>query len=690
MQDFSNTGSTAEIDSRETVTGNVGELVAAMTLKEKVGLMTGSWRTQFILPYHHLIKKQYNFTPYCDTGVKRLGVPPMKFCDGPRGVVSQRSTCFPVAMARGATFDPELEHKVGVVVAREIIAAGGNFFGGVCVNLLRHPAWGRSQETYGEDSHLLAKMGVAVTQGVQSLGVMACLKHYALNSMENARFKVDVQCSERTLREVYLPHFKACVDAGAASVMTAYNKVQGTYCGHSKKLVTDILKQEWGFKGFVITDFIWGMYDTVEAATAGIDLEMPWPKFYGRKLVKAVNKGRVDETYIDEAARRIAGTTLRFSEVLKPHSDGDPVAACKEHCELARTVAESSMTLLKNDNQVLPLKKGSIKRLAVLGELSEIQNIGDHGSSKVVPPYIITPLEGLKKYLGSDVIIDYQSGENLVAAEEACSAADAVIFCVGYRHSDEGERIMNSEKSPGGDRDHLGLRPEEVSLLQQCAPQNTNNVVVLFGGSAITLSDWDSEVASILFAYYPGMEGGNALARTLFGDVVPGGKLPFTIVKDAAHLPFFDKNADAIEYGYYHGYTLLDREGVEPAYAFGYGLSYSRFDLSDAHFLIKDDRFEAAVSVTNSGAVTADEVVQFYIGCEDACIDMPKKVLRDFQRVTIPPGESKQVTVSAGIETMRWFDEHSGEWQLETGRYKLYVGNSSRDQDLITGEVVVS
>jgi beta-glucosidase len=664
--------------------------VVAMNLKEKVGLMTGRGLTKLILPIHFLVFKQYNRAPYPNNPVLRLDVPSIKFCDGPRGVVSQNSTCFPVAMARGATFDVALERRVGEVIGKEVIAAGGNYFAGVCINLLRHPAWGRAQEVYGEDPHLLGQMGVAVTQSVQALGVMACLKHFAMNSMENARFKVDVNCSERTLREVYLPHFKDCVDAGAASVMTAYNQVQGEYCGQNKKLIRTILKDEWGFSGFVITDFIWGIYDTVTAAESGMDIEMPWPTHYGKKLVKAVNNGRVDEKHIDEAATRITGTTLRFNEILKKNNFDQSVVACEEHRQLARLIAEKSMTLLKNDNSLLPLKRETVKRIAVLGKLASVESIGDHGSSKVVPPYVITPLQGLENLLGSDVIIDYCNGDDIAAAVQASENADAVLFVVGNRHSDEGEYLTNNKRSPGGDRDRLSLRPEDVALIKAAAAVNPNTVTILIGGSAITLSEWDAQVSSILYAYYPGMEGGNALARTLFGESVPGGKLPFTIPTDAAHLPYFDKNTDAIEYGYYHGYTLMDKESITPAYAFGYGMSYSQFELSDAEFSTVDNYFVAAVTVKNTGSVTADEVVQLYIGCRESSIDRAVKILRGFDRVTLQPGEARQIVLRAHFDTLRWYDEESSSWRFEELTYELYIGSSSRDQDLISGHVDLS
>ena len=661
------------------------ERVAAMTLKEKVGLMTGRGLTKLLLPIHFMLFKQYNRAPYPNNGVARLGVPSMKFCDGPRGVVSQKSTCFPVAMARGATFDTALERRVGDVIGKEVIAAGGNYFAGVCINLLRHPAWGRAQETYGEDPHLLGQMGVAVTEGVQALGVMACLKHFAMNSMENARFELDVLCSERTLREVYLPHFKDCVDAGAASVMTAYNKVRGQYCGQNQELLRTILKQEWGFEGFVISDFIWGIYDTDKAAEYGMDIEMPWPTHFGKKLIKAVKSSLVDEKTVDEAAQRIVSTTLRFDDILQKNHFHPGIAACEEHRTLARQVAEKSMTLLKNDKAVLPLKRDAIKRLAVLGELADVANTGDHGSSKVVPPYVVTALAGLKNHLGGDVIIDYCAGTDLAAATTASAAADAVVLVVGNRHSDEGEYIMNKKNSPGGDRDNLSLREDEVALIKAAAKANANTVVVLIGGSAITVSEWDQDVASILFAYYPGMEGGNALANTLFGQVNPGGKLPFTIPSDAAHLPFFDKDAKSIEYGYYHGYTLLDKENVEPAYAFGFGGSYTNFELSEPEFSAQDGQFHVRVTVTNVGDCAGDEVVQLYVGCSQSKVDRPKKILRGFERVSLQVGETVRVSLSTGFDTLRWYDEAISDWQVEGLPHELYIGTSSRHQDLMIG-----
>lgn len=663
------------------------EKVGQMTLAEKIGLMTGRRLNLLLIPLHFLIFKHYNKRPYQNGGVARLGVPAMKFCDGPRGVASNRSTCFPVAMARGACFDPGLEKKVGEAMGREVIAAGGNYFGGVCINLLRHPAWGRAQETYGEDSHLLGEMGVALTRGVQSQGVMACIKHYALNSMENARFKVDVHCSERALREVYLPHFKAAIDAGAASVMTAYNKVRGQYCGENSELNCNILRDEWGFDGFVISDFVWGMYSTEGSLKGGMDIEMPWPRFYGRRLKKLAKADPSVQALIDASCERIVRTVLRHNETLVNNPVSADVSACKAHRELAQRVAEKSMTLLKNSDSTLPLDVEKTATIAVLGELATEQNIGDRGSSKVTPPQVITALQGLEQYCAGKVAVNYEPGDSLAKATQAASQADAAVLIVGNRHSDEGEYLVNARKSPGGDRLNLGLKPHEVELIKAVAAVNKNTIVVVIAGSAITMADWDADVAAILFAYYPGMEGGTAIARTLFGEVNPGGRLPFSIPESADHLPFFDRDALEIDYGYYHGYTLLDKDRQAPAYAFGFGLSYTNFEYSEPTFQSVEGAYQASIKVSNIGASAGDSVVQLYLGCSQSSVDRPKRVLKAFQRVTLEPGEGVRVTLTAPADALQWYDEQSRTWQPETAEHELYIGSSSREKDLFRGRL---
>ncbi len=678
----------------EQVEEKAREIVAALTLKEKIRFMSGSWANarSFILDGF-----KYNYRPWRAGGSKRLGVPPVKFVDGPRGVVSGRSTCFPVAMARGASWDKQLEEQVGGVIGKEIRAREGNLFGGVCINLLRHPAWGRAQETFGEDPHLLGEMGAALTRGVQKHNVMACIKHYAANSIENCRFTVDVRLDERTLREVYLPHFKRCIDEGAASVMGAYNKIRGIHCCHHTYLLKNILKEEWGFDGFTLSDFLWGIKDTVEAANGGMDLEMPMTLFYGRKLKKAIRKGLVVEKTLDEAVRRIVRKLLQFTQAPDPQGYPAELAACPEHAALARETAEKSAVLLKNSGGILPLDRSNVKRLAVIGELATAPNIGDYGSSRVRPPYVITLLEGLESHLKGWATVHYDNGKDPERARELARGCDAAVIVAGYRHNEEGEYIVGLRKkrkkgvpSPfGGDREDIALSEKDRALIEAVAPANGNSIVVLIGGSAITMEEWKEKAGAILMAWYPGMEGGNAVARLLFGEVNPSGKLPFTIPCRADDLPFFDDQADEIEYGYYHGYTLLEKKEVEAAFPFGFGLSYTRFTYSNLQVRQTGGAITAAVDLENSGERAGEEAVQLYIGFENSAVDRPVKLLKCFDKVRLEPGEKKRVALTVKHEDLAWYNPRFKKWELEAMEYTVYVGGSSQQADLLKAPVTL-
>jgi beta-glucosidase len=661
------------------------DLVAQMSLEEKVELMSGDRTLPLLLldafAYHH-----YNRVPYPAGGNARLGVPPVKFCDGPRGVVSEHATCFPVSMQRGASFDPDLERRVGEAIGAEVRALGGNYFGGVCVNLLRHPAGGRAQETFGEDSFHVGQMGAALVTGVQSQNVIACVKHFALNNQEDTRFKIDVTCDERTLREVYLPHFKACVDAGAGSVMSAYNQFRGEYLSQNRYMLTGILKEEWGFDGFVISDFVFAVHDTVAAAQAGLDVEMCNTHYYGKRLVAAVRKGQVPAAQIDDAAERIVGTLLRFTEAPDPREYPRSWVASPAHRALAREVAEKSMVLLKNERKTLPFDPAGLRTVAVIGELATVENIGDHGSSQVHPPYVVTPLDGLRRSLGKSVRVRHVSGKDVAAARRLAAKADAVVLVVGNRHNDEGEFLSPVPfLKNGGDRASLRLKPEDAALIQAVAPVNPRTAVVLIGGSVFVMEEWKEAAPAILHAFYPGMEGGTALANILFGRVNPGGKLPFTMPADEAQLPPFDREATQVEYGMYHGYTRLEKEGHRPAFAFGYGLSYTTFQVSDPQFAVVGDQVTATVTVTNTGARDGDEVVQLYVGFDGSAVDRPKKLLRGFQRVSVPTGESRTVEITCPIDSLRWYNPERKAWELEDMEYQAYIGTSSRAEDLLAG-----
>ena len=667
-------------------TDKAQELVGQMSLEEKVYLMSGRVSMEEMLEDFKV--RHYNWRPYPAGGNERLGVPALKFVDGPRGVVSGNSTCFPVAMARGASFEPELEERIGHVIGKEVRAQGGNFFGGVCINLPYNPGWGRSQEVYGEESFHLGKMGAALVEGVQSENVVACVKHYAFNSMEWARFQVSVLADKRTEREVFLPHFKDCIDAGAGSVMSAYNLYHGTHCGHHDYLLNEVLKEEWDFDGIVVSDFAWGVKDTVEAANGGMDVEMCHTKFFGDKLVEAVRNGQVSEEKIDRAAVRIVRTLLAFEDANQNAVYRKNLIACPEHIALALEAAEKSMTLMKNEGNVLPFSKTATKRIAVIGELGSIGNIGDHGSSRVFPPYVVTALEGLQKLMPNAEVI-FDNGEDVVQAQGLAKSVDAVVFVVGYDHDDEGESVTNEDADlkAGGDRKSLGLHAKDVALIQAVGPMNKQSAVVLIGGNMIMIEEWKDAVSAILMAYYPGMEGGTAIAKTLFGDVNPGGKLPFVVPTSEEHLPQVDWDVHEIKYDYYHGYTRLDKLGITPSLPYGFGLSYTKFDISNAEFSVVEDQIKASCQVKNIGAVAGDEVVQLYIGFSNSRVERPVKVLRGFKRVTLEPGQVVHVQISCPVEKVKWYNPATNGWELEHMDYKVYIGNSSAPHDLITGSI---
>lgn len=681
---------------RLSFTKKAEEIVSKMSLEEKVYLMSGRVGIDELIEAFNKTSPDlhYNWYPYPAGGNQRLGVPELKFCDGPRGIVCEKSTCFPVTMARGATFDTGLEERIGEAVAKEIRAYGGNFYGGVCINLPYNPGWGRSQEVYGEDDFHLGKMGSALVTGVQKHNVIACIKHFAFNSMENSRFKVSVEADPRTEREVYLQHFKDCIDAGAASVMSSYNRFEGTHCGQNGHLLDDVLKKEWDFDGFVVSDFVWGVRDTIGSANNGLDVEMCNTNFYGEKLVAAVKDGHVKEEEIDEACTRIVRTLLAFTKAEDPQKYPRTVIACQEHVALAKEAAEKAMTLLQNENSVLPFSKEKTKRIALIGQLGNVENIGDHGSSRVFPPYVVTPLAGITKLM-PDAVVDYYGGEDTEKASAIASSADAVVLVVGYNHDDEGEYLepddnANFNAKIGGDRKtSLGLHRDEIELIKKVGPVNPNTAVVLIGGNMIMIDEWKNSVSSILMAYYPGMEGGTAIAEALFGDVNPGGKLPFVLPKSEKDLPAVDWDASEITYEYYHGYAKLDKENKKPSLPYGFGLSYTTFEADAPCFGVNGDTVTAKCRVRNTGRVAGDEVVQLYIGFKNSKVDRPVKLLRGFRRISLKPGEEQQVEITCPVEKLKYYNPDSAAWELENMEYEIYIGTSSADEDLLKGKIRV-
>lgn len=656
------------------------ELLNSMTVKEKLAMLKGHAMKKTV---KNVLKngRYYNAEPYPAGGCKRLGIPEVLFADGPRGVVLGKSTCFPVSMLRGAAFDDELEYRVGEVFAREASAGGANLFAGICINLLRNPMWGRAQETYGEDPFLLGKMGVALTKAMQDNGIIACPKHYALNSIEDLRFSVDAKADERTLHEVYLPHFKKCVDAGAMSIMGAYNKFNGTYCCENKTLLTDILRDKWGFDGFTISDFFFGIYDCARSIKAGLDIEMPYTFKY-MFIANRLKKGDITQADVDICVGRILRALIRTLPKHKEYPKS--VILSKEHTALAREVAAKGMVLLENKNRALPIEKGS--KIAVVGRYADKINVGDHGSSNVYSPYTVTPYEGIKARFGAENVTVY-NGCDVQKAVSAANGCDYIVVCVGSDWLQEGEFLVNlgnvkkKPKGSGGDRVDLRIPEEDVALIKALAKCGKKLVVNIMGGSAYVISEWKDLADAVMMSFYSGLEGGNALADILSGDKNFGGKLPFTIAKDAADYPDFlhiGAQNKEVEYGYYHGYTLFDKKGIEPEYPFGYGLSYTAFELDNAACRLDSDGITVTAEVKNTGAVDGDEVVQVYISSNSTVKDRPVKLLKGFKRISVESGETKTVEIKAELDDIKFYNADDGDWELDDS-YTVYVGTSSRD-----------
>ena len=697
-----------------------------MTLKEKVWLLNGNW--DFIgraLKYGDPLCP----IPIESNGCERLNITPIRFTDGPRGVVMGNSTCFPVSMARGASFDKDLERRVGDVIGKEARAQGANLYAGVCINLLRHPAWGRSQETYGEDPFHVGEMGKALTEAVQAHNVMACLKHFAVNNIENSRFRVNVKADERTMREIYLPQFKKSVDAGAASIMGAYNLYEGHQCCESEYLLTKVLRADWGFKGFTISDFSLGIRDGIKAIMAGMDVELPMPVHYNKNLLQAVEEGKVPESTIDLSVTRILQTILFFENCPDTTTYSKEMVAAKAHTELAKEVAEKSMVLIKNEKGVLPFRK-DVQKVLVIGRLAKKKNTGDRGSSRVRPPYVVTYIQGIKDYFGSDVKVMYCSDNKINKAKKLAAKSDVVIIFAGYDYNEEGESIIPDPESPvffdevvakgyinqnmkfkafitkrilgliykfiglskngrsvGGDRQSLSLQSQMIKMINEVGRINPHTVVTLVGGSMIMTREWDDSVPAILYGWYSGMEGGNALPGILFGDVNPGGKLPFTVPKEESHLPYFSSTDGVITYDLYHGYTLLDKNKIQPAYPFGFGLSYTEWKYDNMKLSLSDNQICIEVTISNTGTMDGEEVVQIYIGIKDSTIDRQRKLLKGFEKVLVKAGEKQKVTIQVNVSELQYFNNSTMQWELENGTYQVYVGGSSDETKLLCEEI---
>ncbi|HHG2225326.1 MULTISPECIES: beta-glucosidase [unclassified Synechococcus] len=704
------------------------ELLAELTTAEKLELLDGDtpfWSGMADIALHQASHRH----PWPAGQVPRLGLSGLQFVDGPRGVVLEGgATTFPVPMARGACWDPDLEERIGEAIGREARSFKANWVAGVCINLLRHPGWGRAQETYGEDPVHVGAMGAAMTRGLERHAV-ACVKHFALNSIDSSRFLVDVQVSERVLHELYLPHFRDCVDAGAGSMMSAYNQVNGLWCGQHAQLLRRILKERWGFGGFVVSDFIFGVRDGVAAMLAGQDLEMPFRMVFAGCLPEAVADGRVPMQCVDEAVLRLLQVQLGVPPGTYPAS----LRSCEAHRALAREAATNSIVLLRNEGQVLPFT--GLTSLAVIGSLASMANLGDRGSSdtRPLPGAVLTPLEGLRA-AAPDLRIEQASGSSPQAAAELAVHCDAAVVVAGLDWRLEGEHIHPGDIAPilrlvpppdwmvrllgrrrlmpqwrpvanllawitsfasarqggdfaAGDRTDLTLPADQVALIRQVAAANPRTVVVLMGGGAMLIEDWRQLVPGLLMLWYPGEQGGAALADVLLGRMSPSGRLPFSVPSQASHLPPFEPRAPMVVYDLWHGYRRLQRDGHPAAFPFGFGLSYSQFMASHltAEIQRADGRMtqlQACVTITNTGDMEAGEVVQLYLEPPAREVERPARTLVAFQRLLLAAGEARRITLAIQLRACATFDPAQDGFVTEEGVHRLVVARHVEDEGL--------
>ena len=703
------------------------KLFDLLTPQERLSLLDGD--QPFWAGMLSLATEGYNIYPYVMGAVDRLGIPGLRFADGPRGSVLGKSTCFPVSMARGATWDVALEEKIGAVIGREIRALGANFFGGVCINLPRHPAWGRVQESYSDQSVILGEMGAALARGVQG-NAMACVKHFALNSMENARFSVDVTISQNDLHETFLPHFKRVIDAGAFAVMSSYNSVNGSWSGQNSDLLTATLRDTWHFDGVVITDFIWGMRDGGLALAAGLDVEAPLDQQRGAHLKDDLEAGKCDRSHVERAALRILKTQLRHYATRDQSEPDTSIVASEKHVALAREAAERSMVLLRNEKvdgaPLLPLAPEKLSSVAVVGRLCDTANTGDHGSSDVRPPYVITPLAGIQKAL-SDTRVTLHSDASGDASRAAVMAkdCDAAIVVVGYTSADEGEFVDGSVASredllalypeptsdaerkerdavleimgggvsvvgsgnAGGDRHSLELLVEDVAMIKAVAAVNTRTIVVIQTAGAVIIKKWKEHVPGILLGWYAGMEGGNALANLIFGRKNPAGRLPYPIPADAKDTPYFDKDATAITYDHWYGHRLMQKNGSAADFPLGFGLSYTTYALSDLDVALNgDNAVHVAVSVSNDGKMDGHQVVQIY-GTRLEGDRAGECELLGFATVFLPAGKTEKAEIEASLQPLSRWEAQSRRFVQSAGPIRIEAAFCWGDPEALSTNV---
>lgn len=677
----------ADLDAR------VEALLKQMTVEEKVALCHGDSKfTTAAIPRLGLTRRWMSDGPH---GV-REDVGPDTWA--PAGHTDDFSTFMPVNVCLAATWDPALAREYGTVIGQEARARGKHNMLGPGVNIMRTPLNGRNFEYYGEDPFLASRMAVGYIQGAQSEGIASCVKHYAGNDQETQRGSIDVHMDDRTLHEIYLEPFRAAVQEGKVlSVMAAYNKFRGTYCTENDLLLNGILKGDWGFKGVVMSDW-GGVHSTDGPVRNGLDLEMgtngPYDDYFlAKPFREGVLSGKYSMNLLDDKARRNLRLILATQH---PERGGSLNTAA--HQATARKVAEQGMVLLKNDRKTLPLEAGKVRTIAVIGDNAVALLAHGGGSAGIKALYEVTPLQGILSRAGVATNVVFSQGykpasrwprslkeamdlrnapldKNLVdRAVQAARSADAVVYVGGLYHGWGGD-------DEGSDRPDMKLPYHQDELIAKLLQANRRMVVVLMSGAPLEMP-WLDRAPAVLQAFYPGMEGGNALAGVLFGDVNPSGKLPYTNPKLLADSPAHALDAypgkDGVEEykeGLLVGYRWFDTKNVAPLFPFGYGLSYTTFEYANARL----EGNVAKVDVRNSGDRPGAEVVQLYVEPVSPRLMRPAKELKGFAKVTLRPGETKTVEIALPARAFAYYDPAKNEWVADAGEYRLDIGASSRD-----------
>lgn len=679
------------MDSSQPIEKRVEDLLSRMTLEEKIAMV-------------HADSK------FTVAAIPRLGIPKRWLSDGPHGVredvgpytwqaagrTDDFATWMPSLTALSSTWNTDRAHDFGMVIGEEARKRGKDIMLGPGVNIMRTPLCGRNFEYFGEDPFLAGHMAAPYIRAVQSNDVASCVKHFVANNQEWERFTIDVQMDERALREIYLPAFKTAIDEGGVlTVMGAYNKFRGEHCCHNDYLLNKILKQEWGFKGLVMSDWD-GTHDTHQAVMNGLDLEMGtnrdnYDEFYlAGPFLEGIRKGEYPMSILDDKVRRNL-RVMFATKTFEQRPEGSINTA--EHQAAARRIAEEGIVLLKNDSNALPLDAAKVSSVAVIGENATRLQAHSGGSSRIKAFYEITPLEGILRRVGATANVSYSVGyaetaapDAIERAVQAAKQADVAIVVGGLNHS----KFFDAEAD---DRKDMKLPYNQDELIRRVVEANPRTIVVMFGGGPVEMGPWLEKVPAVLWAWYPGMEGGNALAGILFGDVNPSGKLvcsfPKRLEDSPAHaLGAYPGKDGTVRYdeGLLVGYRWYDTKKVAPLFPFGYGLSYTTFEYSNLRLVEGKDANGPALTVEfdvmNTGSRKGAEVAEVYVHDDASSLPRPEQELKGFQKVLLEPGEKRTLSVPLDRGAFAFYDPARKGWVAEQGDFTIVVGGSSRDARL--------